>query len=456
MLFSNKTLIKMILPLFALQVLAVTIGMVDTMMVASAGDAAVSGVSLVNSLDQMLVIVFSSLTSGGVVVVSQLLGSKNIQGAQNGAKQVLYSATAVAAALTVVVQILRKPLLTALFGTVEADVMESANEYFFFVSLSFPLLAIQSSCEAVQRVEGKTGTAMIVLSCANLLNVAGNYILIKIAGLGAAGAAISTLISRAASAVTMLIVVSRKRNTLQVHHFLHYKPDFGIIRKILRIGIPNGIENGMFYFGRLLTQTLVSTTGTAMIAANAAANSLANYQYMAGTAISGVMIPVVGRCIGAHETEQARIYGRKLTWWTYFCLWGVALGTALLSGPLLGVYDLDAGATEVAKQLIFWHLLCEIVLWPAAFTLPNSFRAAGDVKYTMVISMVSMWVFRVVLAYFLVQPVVSIFGLFTVPGFNMGILGVWVAMTIDWVFRASLFVIHFARGKWLRKKSLVS
>jgi len=456
MLFSNKTLLKMILPLFIQQVLAVTIGMVDTMMVASAGDAAVSGVSLVNSLDQMLVIVFSSLTIGGTVVVSQLLGAKDLNGAREGAKQVLYSAVIVATALTVVVQIFRKQMLSALFGTVETAVMDSANEYFFFVSLSFPLLAVQSACEAVQRVEGKTGTAMTVLGCANLLNVAGNAILIMGFGMGAAGAAISTLIARTASATTMLIVVSRRKNTLQIHRFLHYRPDFKVIRKILRIGIPNAIENGMFYFGRLLTQTLVSTMPTAMIAANAAANSLANYQYMPGTAISGVMIPVVGRCIGAHEEAQAKHYGRKLTLWTYFCLWAVALGTALLSGPLLGVYELDPAATEVAKQLIFWHLLCEIVLWPAGFTLPNSFRAAGDVKYTMVVSMACMWIFRVVLAYFLAQPEVNVFGLFTVPGFNMGILGVWVAMTIDWVFRASLFVIHFARGKWLRKKSLAS
>lgn len=455
MLFSNKNLIRMSIPLLIQNILAYTIGMIDTMMVASAGDAAVSGVSLVNSLDQMLVIVFSAMTIGGTVVVSQFLGARDIKAAKSSAKQLLYSAFIIAVALTVVVQIFRKPLLSALFGNVEEAVMQSANGYFLFVSLSFPFLAIQSSCESIQRVEGKTGASMIVLGCANLLNVAGNWVLIQVCGLGAAGAAISTLVSRVVAAMVMLVLVSRKTNTLQVNRFFHYKPDFFVIRKILRIGIPNGIENGMFNFGRLVTQTLISTMPTAVIAANAVANSLASFQYMPGNTINGVMIPVVGRCIGAHEHDQARRYAKKLTFWTYLCLWLVALATVLLADPLIGLYELQGESARLTKQLIFYHVAVEVILWPIAFTMPNAFRAAGDVRYTMVVSMVSMWAFRILLAYFLVLDQVSMLGL-TLPGLNLGIMGIWIAMTVDWAVRGSLFFVHYIRGKWLRKSSLVS
>jgi len=454
MLFSNKDLIKMSIPLLIQNILAYTIGMIDTMMVASAGDAAVSGVSLVSSLDQMLVVVFSAMTIGGTVVVSQLYGARDLKAAKNGAKQLLYASAFVAIAVTATVQIFRKPLLSALFGDVEAVVMESANGYFFFVSLSFPFLAIQSACESIRRVEGKTTASMIVLGSANLLNVGGNWFLIRVCSLGAAGAAIATLISRAASATVMLVLVSRKENVLQVNRFFHYKPDLPVIRKILRIGIPNGIENGMFNFGRLVTQTLISTMPTAVIAANAVANSLANLQYMPGTTISGVMIPVVGRCVGAHAHDQAKKYASKLTFWTYLCLWAVALATVLLVNPLIGLYDLEGESARLAKQLILYHLAFEVILWPIGFTMPNAFRAAGDVRYTMIVSMVSMWVFRILLAYFLVLDQVSVFGL-TVPGFGLGIIGVWMAMSADWIVRGSLFFVHYIRGKWLRKASLV-
>ena len=428
--------------------------MVDTMMVSYAGDAAVSGVSLVNSLDNMLVIVFSSLTTGGTVVVSQLMGKKDLSAARSGAKQLLYVSTAVAAALTLVVQIFRTPLLTALFGKAEPAVMDSASGYFFFVSLSFPFLAIQSACNAIQRVEGKTTTAMLVSVCANLLNLLGNAVLIIGFDMGAAGAAISTMISRLVAAAVMLVVVGSHKNTLYVDRLLHYRPDFPVIRKILRVGIPNGIEDGMFNFGKLMTQSLISTMPTAVIAANAVANTLANYQYMPGTAISNTMIPVVGRCIGAQEPEQAKWYSRRLILWVYICLWAVAGATFLLADPLIGLYDLSEESSQIARQLIYFHAAWAIVIWPIAFTLPAAFRAAGDVKYPMVVSMLSMWTFRVALAYFLAQPQVEVFGL-TIPGLNMGIMGVWTAMMVDWVFRTVLYLSHYLRGKWLRTGSLV-
>lgn len=451
MLFSRRDLIKMIVPLFVQQVLAITVGMVDTMMVAYAGDAAVSGVSLVSSLDNMLVLIFTSMTAGGVVVVSQIMGRRDYAAARKGAKQLLYASAAVAVLVTVAVQIFRMPLLTGLFGNAEPAVMNSAKEYFFWMSLSFPALAVRSACNSIQQVEGKTITATVVLVCGNLLNIAGNALLIFGLRLGAAGAAISTLITRLLSGAAMLIVVNSRKNILYVDRLLHYRPDFKMIRRILSVGIPNGIEGGMFSFGKLMTQSLVSTMPTAMVAANAVASTLVNYQYIPGGAIGSAIVPVVGRCIGAHEKTQAKQYARKLVGLTYVCLWAVIALTFLLADPLIGLYDLAQGSSEMARQLIIYHCVCAVALWPIAFAVPYSFRGAGDVKFPMVISMVSMWVFRVVLSYPLALTEIRFFGI-TIPGLGMGIMGVWVAMTVDWVFRAVIYAVHYLKGKWLNAR----
>ena len=209
----------------------------------------------------------------------------------------------------------------------------------------------------------------------------------------------------------------------------------------------------MLNLGRLLTQSLIATLPTTMIAANAVANSLANYQYMPGTTLSGVMIPVVGRCIGAQKQDEARYYTKKLMLWTYISLWVVATATFFGADLLIGGYELAEQSAKLAKQLICYHLVMEVILWPIGFTLPNAFRAAGDVKITMVVSVLSLWLFRICLSYFLVLPEVPIFGL-TLPGMDLGVMGVWIAMTIDWVFRVSIYIPHFFRGKWLKKASL--
>lgn len=454
MLFSNRTLIKIALPLLIQQVLIVTVGMVDTVMVSYTGDAAVSGVSLVNSLDNMLCIVLFSLTTGGTVVISQMLGSKKIEAAKGAVKQLLYVSALVVLAVKSVVFFLRKQLLVLLFGNVEASVMDSAEGYFFYILLSLPFLAVQSACSAAQRAEGKTVVILLVSVGANLVNIAGNTLLIVVFELGAAGAAMATLASRIVAAVVMVFVIQNPRNILCVNRLLHYRPDMHVIREIMRLGIPNGIEDGMFSFGKLVTQSLIATMPTPVITANAVANALTNYQYMPGTAISGTILPVVGRCIGACEKEQAKAYLRRLVGWGYICLWTVIVGTVLWSDSLVGLYKLEDVTAQIAKQLIFYHAIAAGVLWPIAFILPSGFRATGDVKFSLGISLLSMWLFRVALAYFLSLEQVRI-GIFALPGKNMGIAGVWVAMSVDWGFRTVLFLIHYWRGKWLHIPSTI-
>lgn len=449
-LFTRKNLVQIILPLIIQQLLAVTIGMADSMMVSSAGETAVSGVSLVTTLDILLICAFSALATGGAIIISQFIGKKDLDLARSSAKQLIYATTGVAVVIATAVLIFRYHLLDVLFGDVEAEVMSNAQSYFFYVALSFPFLGLFDAGAAIFRAMGNSIISMSASMLMNIINVIGNAILIFGFGLGAAGAAIATLISRIIGAGIMLVLVHNKKNIIYVEKILHYRPNFAIIKSILKVGVPNGIENSMFQFGKLLTQSLISSMGTAAIAANAVAHTVATFQYMPGGAIGLATITIVGRCIGAQEKEQAKKYARLLIGITYACLWFIVILTFLLYKPVINIYNLSAEASAIAEDLIIYHAICAAAIWPLAFTLPNSFRAASDVKFTLIISAFSMWAFRVATCYILALESITLFGV-TVPGFGLGVLGVWVAMTLDWLFRAILFVIRYFTGKWLTK-----
>lgn len=454
LLFSRSALIKMLIPLIFQQIFSVLVGTMDSIMVAHAGEEAVSGVSLVSTLDILLILFFTALVGGGSVVVSQALGRKDRDGANEAAKQLLYIATFVATAITVIVLIIRKPLLTLLFGEVEPAVMENATSYFFFIALSFPLLAITESISACFRSSGNTLIALLVSLVINAVNVCGNAILIYGFEMGAAGAAISTAIARLIGAIILLVLILQKKYEIHITKLLHYKPQKMIVRQILHIGVPNGISDSMFQFGKLLTQTLISTMGTAVIAANAVAMTICGYQYMVGAACTVAMVTVVGRCIGAGDTDQAWYYSRTLLKFNYVALWITTAITLIILSPLISLYELSGESSAIARNLILLHSFFTCTIWSFGFKLPSAFRAASDVRVPMVISIVSMWVFRVAAAYVLAQETVSVFGLFTFPGLGMGIMGVWAAMFLDWSFRAALFLWRYLSGKWLHAQTV--
>ena len=365
-------------------------------------------------------------------------------------KAAIYTTTAVATFISLVVIVFRFPLLDALFGDVEADVMRHAQSYFLYVALSFPFLAMYDAGAALFRAMGNSMVSMSTSLVMNVLNLIGNAILIFGFGMGAAGAAIATLFSRIVGAFVIIVLLHKKDNVVHVERIFHFRPDFSVIKRILRIGVPSGVENSMFQFGKLLTQTLISSMGTASIAANAVAHTLATFQYMPGNAIGLATVTVVGRCIGAQEKEQATKYSRLIVGLTYLFLWLVILLTVLLAKPVIGIYALSAEASEMAYSLIIYHAICAAIIWPISFTLPGSFRAASDVKFPLIVSVVSMWLLRVALSYVLAPVSTVIFGV-TVPGLGWGVMGVWVAMTADWLFRAVFFLYRHFSGKWLTK-----
>ena len=454
--FSRKDITKILVPLFIQQILSVLIGMVDSMMVSSAGDAAVSGVSLVSSLDLVLIYAFLALATGGSVVASIALGKGDKERACAIAKQLIYAVTCVAILISAVVLVFRKLILGSLFGDVEADVMKSAEDYFFYIVLSFPVLGLYDSIAALFRAMGNSAISLKTSLIINGVNIVGNAILIYGFQMGAAGAAISTLIARVIGAGIMLVLIHSKKNPIYITKIFKYRPDGKIIGSILRIGIPSGIENCMFQFGKLMTQSLISSLGTVSIAANAVANSLATLQYVPGSAVNTATVAIVGRCIGAGEEKQAKRYSRMLLAIAYCTLWLVVLSMVLFAKPIISLYGIGAESAQLAKKLVLYHGACAVILWPIAFCMPHIFRSAGDVKFSLYISAFSMWAFRVALGYVFTLESVSLFtkmlpnASIVIPGLGLGVMGVWIAMTVDWVFRAVLFLIHYLRGNWMR------
>ena len=439
MLFTNRELTKIIVPLIIEQFLAVTIGMLDTVMVARAGEAAVSGVSLVDSVNLLMVYTFSALASGGAVTISQLIGAGKKDKTNNAAKQLVWVVFLVSATVMTAVLVLRKQLLSFIFGSVTKEVMSNAKIYFLFTAVSYPFLGLYNAGASIFRAMGNSKISMKVSLIMNLTNLAGNALLIFKFNMGAAGAAIATLFSRVLGAAVMIYLVHNKNLPVYIEKIFSYKPDFHIIKRICAIGIPNGMENGMFQFGKVITQSLISSFGTVQIAANAAANGFAPIQYAPGGAIGMAMVVVVGRCVGAGKTDQAKMYAKKLLKIAYIMMASISLVMAIFSKQLVGFYGLSPESTAIARNLLLIHSFAIALVHPLSFCLTNAFRAASDVRYTMTLSITSMWIFRVGLSY--------VFGKYM----GMGVMGVWCAMFCDWIFRAVCFGTRFVRGKWLTK-----
>lgn len=429
-LFSNSELYNLLWPLVVEQLLNVLVGMVDVVMVASLGEAAVSGVSLVDSLNQLLIQFLAALTTGGTVVCSQFIGMKRMKEARQSAGQLILITSAGALVIVLLCLAGGRHLLAGIFGQVEDAVMDSARLYLMITSLSFPFLALYNSGAALFRAMGNSRISMKVSLLMNGLNIVGNAIGIYGLKMNVAGVAIPTLISRMAAAVTILWLLQKPQNDIRVSHISELKPRTGLIKKILYIGIPSGIESSMFQMGKLTLQSLVSTLGTASIAGYAVAFNLVTFLYLPGNAMGLGMTTVVGRCVGANEPEQAKRYAWKLIFINYAFLAVLAPVLGIGRGLWITLYNLSGESARIASGLVLSHCIA-MIIWPLAFLLPYALRAANDVKFTTFIAIFSMWVFRVSLAYLFVKYM------------HRSILYIWYAMYIDWIFRMIVFLWRF-------------
>ena len=437
--FTAKDLRKLILPLIVEQFLAVTIGMADTIMVASTGEAAMSSVSLVDAINILLINIFSALATGGAIVASQYLGREDNKRANVAAKQLLLVTTAMSVFIMAVCLIGRNPILDLIFGKIEPEVMDNCRVYFFWSALSYPFLAVYNAGAALYRSMGNSKVSMLTSTLMNAINIAGNALLIFGFHMGVAGAAIASLFARMVGAVLITCLLRFKPHVIQLEAVfkLDFQPE--MIKNILKFGVPTGLENGMFQIGRLMTQGLVATFGLTATA-NAIGMSLSAFPQIPGTAIGLAMVTVVGQCIGARRQEEAKRYTLKLTGLAYLAMGALNLVMLALLPVVIGIYNPSPATAALARELMLYCIACTILLWPASFVLPNGLRAAGDVRFTMTVSIVSMWVFRIGFSYLLAK------------GLQMGVLGVWIAMTIDWAFRILCFAIRFFRGKWMNKQ----
>ncbi|MBR4861160.1 MAG: MATE family efflux transporter [Firmicutes bacterium] len=437
--FTNKVLITLIVPLVIEQFLNVAVGLADSLMVASVGEAAVSAVSLVDSINMLLVFALNALATGGAVICGQFLGRRELHRARDAAQQLLVFVTLLAVGITALLYLCKYLVLHVLFGQIEEDVMAYANTYFLIVEASIPFMALYSAGAAIFRVMGNSSVSMNISLIMNAINVGGNALLIFGAGMGVEGVAIPTLAARMVAAGAVLVLLRNPQ--LDVHltkgKKYHYNPR--TVGKILRIGVPSSIESSLFQLGKILLLSLVSTFGTASIAANAIANSVAVIHNLIGNSVGIAMITVVSQCVGAHDFHHARMYAGKLMKWTYIASTAWILFLFVLQPFIVGMYNVSEEAARLAMIILWMHGCCWIVLWPVSFTLPQALKGAGDTSFVMIAAVGSMWIFRIFLGYFFAKYM------------GFGVIGTWLAMFADWVFRGILFIWRWKSGKWESK-----
>lgn len=433
--FSNQDLRKMIVPLLLEQLLVLLVGIADTFMISYAGEAAVSGVSLVNSFSTVFIYLFAALASGGAVVVSQYIGAKRPESAGEASGQLLMISSVFSVAVSVLILLAGDGLLLLLFGRVEADVMEACRVYLRVSALSYPALAVYNTGGALYRSQGDTKTTMIISVIANIVNVIGNYIGVFALHAGVAGVAWPTFFARMLSAVAITVLACRKNQALRYEGRYVFRWNGALLKKILRIAVPNGAEGAIFQLVKVALSSIVALFGTYQIAANGVAQSIWSLAAIVGTAMGPVFITVIGQCMGAGDTEQAEYYFKKLLHISLIAavVWN---GLVLAGTPLLlRFYQLS----QETRDLIFRLVLIHNIFNATAFTVSNlssGLRAAGDIRFTMLVSIGATLLVRLVFSWLFALKL------------GGGVIGIAWAMVLNWIATAVIFALRVKSGKW--------
>ena len=437
MMFTNRQLVALMWPLLLEQLLAITVGLADSLMVATVGDAAISAVSLVDSISNLMIYIFSAMATGGAAVAGQYIGQRQKEDACNAGQQLIALLGAVSIFFVALLYLFRTQILTVMFGHIEPDVMAATNTYYLYVMASIPGIALYNGGAALFRTMGHSDVSLKVSLLMNSINVIGNAVLIFGFGMDVAGVAIPTLVSRTVAAIVILSLLFNRDLMLHLSDIRGFHLNMRLMKNIFYIGVPSGVENGMFQLGRLVLFSLISTFGTASMVANAIGNTIANFNCFAGQAINLGLAAVVSQCVGAGEFDQARAYMKKIVKWTYGIMAVVNLGIMALLPFIMRVYNVSPEAEKLAVTVSLIHGISSIFLWIPAFTIPSFLRAAGDAQFTMLASMTTMWLVRVLLAYVLGRYL------------GYGVVGVWFAHAIlDWLVRGAVFILRYRSGKW--------
>lgn len=439
-LFSLRALFRLIVPLIIEQALSVAVGVADILMISVIGEAAVSGIAIVNEINTLMIQLLAALATGGAVVVTQYLGRGEAAEGRKAASQVMLVVSALSLLLMAVSLLFNGGILRLIYGEIDAAVMENASVYFYFSAISFPFIGLYNASAALFRSMGNSKVPMVTALFMNIVHIAGNALSVYVLHLGVAGVAASSLLSWMLAALVMQLLLNNRHNVIYLDYRKMFKFVPDMVKRILLIGVPNGLENGMFQIGKLMTQRVVVSLGSVALAANSAMGSIMSVAVVPGTAIGLAMITVVGQCIGAREQKQAVRNVRRMLMIGYAA--NILLSTVLylLPAQTLGLYGLEVQTKALAQSLIPLFSLAIALVWPSAFALANALRAAGDVRYTMLVSMFCMWAFRLGLSIVFVNF------------FHMGLEGVWYAMYIDWAARTVFILGRWLSGKWREKR----
>ena len=434
--FSTRDLRRLIVPLFLEQLLVILVGLADTFVISFAGEVAVSGVSLVNAFNTIFIFLFTALASGGAVIVSQYIGGEKMEMAGESASQLLMVSTLFSGVIMAVILLSGCPLMGLLFGKVERDVMDACMIYLRISACSYPALAIYNAGAALFRSIGKTSTTMDIAIFSNVINVVGNVIGVFVLHAGVAGVAVPSLIARTFSAVVVTVLCFRKRNGVyyKKRWICHFNA--GLLKRILVIAVPNGVEQGIFQFVKVALSSVVALFGTSQIAANGIAQSIWSLAALVCVTMGPVFITVIGQCMGSRDTEQAENYFRKLLKITLLIsvVWNVLVFA--LTPLVMQFYDVSEETKRLTVVLVLIHNIFNCIAFPFADPLGKGMRAAGDVRFTMVVSLATTIGVRL------------IFSLLFAIVMDMEVIGIAWAMCLDWCSRAVIFYIRFRRGKW--------
>ena len=439
-LFSNKALWVLLFPIIIEQLLNSFMGMADTMMVSNVGSSAISAVSLVDSINVLVIQVFSAMATGATIICSQFLGRGDERRTNKAARQVVLTMVVISVTLTILLISCRSWLLSFIFGQVESEVMADAKVYFLITVLSYPFIALFNAGSAFYRAGGNSKFPMKIAVVSNLLNIIGNIILIFGFHMGVAGAALSTLISRIFCCMVVFYFLGKPKQPIVLNEYLKIRPDFPLIGMILSVGVPAGIENGMFQFGKLAIQSTVSTLGTAAIAAQAMTNILETVNGIAAIGIGIGLMTIVGQCMGAGRKEEAKYYIIKLTGYAEVAIILSCLFAMAITKPITYLAGMEAESAKLCFEMMIAITIVKPFVWVLSFIPAYGMRAAGDVKFSMIVSTLTMWLCRVALCVYLCK----------VWGF--GPIAVWIGMFADWTIRGIIFSIRFFSGTWAEKQ----
>lgn len=441
--FTKKDLKKLIIPLLIEQTLAILVGLLDTVFISRYGDDLISGVSLSDMINTLLINIFSALATGGAVVVSQALGRKAIKDAKMSSNQLLLISLIVGLSIMLLTLLLGDSILKLLYGQISPTVMSAASTYLKLTCISFPFLALYNSAAALYRSLGNSKISMFVSLLMNIINVVGNSILIYGFNMGVEGVAIPTIVSRAVACLVILALLFKPSCPLRISFKEIFVPKIKTMGSILRFGIPSAVENGLFQLGRILVVSIIALYATYQTAANSTAGTFDSLGCIPGSAMNLAMITVVGQCIGAKDYKAARYFTKKLLKIAYIMTIVLNVGICSTIFLTVNIFNISPEAKELTIWLVLIHDGFAMLLWPAAFTLPNALRASNDVMFTMVVSVFSMFVFRLGFSYVFHYTL------------HLGALGVWTAMIFDWTFKALVFIIRYKVRKLEPKKSIL-